>query len=219
MPSLSLFQQQGLYLRAQVQGDALSLGLALGDDLQGLGVKLSRSPPALGLGQGWAWVRHGARGCVLSGECVCPQGRGWCGRGSGRYLDDVDGQLTEAAAVQPQWGLILGPALGLELQSSGHQLPHSGLQGKRGPLRVGRSPQGYPCQAPCPPCPPPFPSLSRSAPPSTGPGLTTSLERNLASSSWIWVGGRRVPSLTPCSSGASLGLTAPIHKVPCHSSL
>lgn len=84
----------------------------------------------------------------------------------------------------------------LQLQSSGHQLPHTGLAGRMGPLRVAQSPRGHPCQAPLPggctvyPAPPP-------APLSTGPGLTTSLERNVASAvgSGSWAGGPQSDSL------------------------
>lgn len=119
-----LYQQHLLYLRAQVKGNALGLGLALGEDLQGGRGELSKSPPGPGLGN----MLEPGRVVLRVDTCVCTRGSqgrgprtvrrvlaqaGWEHRGWLCYLDDVNGQLTVAVAVQPLGSHIPGPALTL----------------------------------------------------------------------------------------------------------
>jgi hypothetical protein len=51
-----------------------------------------------------------------------------CSVGGLWYLHDVNSQLTVAVAIQLLGSYILGPALGLQLQGSGHQFLHIGLE-------------------------------------------------------------------------------------------
>lgn len=78
---------------------------------------------------GWTWclcvVASGRGYCLCTGGlCSCIM----CSVGGLWYLHDVNSQLTVAVAIQLLGSYILGPALGLQLQGSGHQFLHIGLE-------------------------------------------------------------------------------------------